>query len=97
MLRYKRRICFQVQRNGIPIRKHYLKGGVKAGITYNQSFAEAEACVASGLDYHLWRSDAYPQWLKSEVVAWHQMSGLISAHVKSAEARAVEMAGKKGK
>lgn len=98
MLRLKPRVCFRVQRNGISIRKHFLKGGVNAGITYNQSFAEAEACIAAGLDYHAWRNDFYEQDFKSEVVAWHQMKGLIEAHIKSAEAKHMEKrTGKKGK
>ena len=96
MRKLKQRACFRVQRNGIPIRTHYLKGGVRAGITYNQSYAEAEACIAAGLDYHVWRTDGYPQSFKSEVVAWHQMNSLISSHVKSAEAKQVERVGKKG-
>ena len=90
MPKKRQRICFQVRRNGTPIRNHFLKGGVKAGITFNQSYAEADACIAAGLNYHLWRTDVYPQWLKSEVVAWHQLGSLISAHVKSAEAKQLE-------
>jgi len=97
MHRLKPRRCFRVRRNGIPIRQHYLKGGVNAGISYNQSYAEAEACIAAGLDYHIWRDGGYTQQFKSEVVAWHQMSSLISSHVKSAEAKSSEKAGKKGR
>lgn len=91
------KICFQVRRNGTPIRQHFLKGGVKAGITFNQSYTEVDACIAAGLDYYLWRMDHYPVWLKAEIVVWHQMKNLINAHVKSAEAAQVERASKKGK
>lgn len=86
MLSPTRRICFNVRRNGTPIRQYFLKGGVNAGISYNQSYAEADACIAAGLDYSTWRDDGYSQELKSEVVAWHQMNGLIKAHVSAAEA-----------
>ena len=95
--RNKRRKCFGIRRNGVPIRRHHLPGGIRVGIEYNKSFAEADACIAAGLDYYEWRNDNYPQWLKSEVVAWHQMSGLIRSHVKSAEAKHSERKGKAGK
>jgi hypothetical protein len=97
MRKSKPRICFRVQRNGIPIRQHFLKGGVRAGIAYNSSFAEAEACIAANLNYYKWRLDEYPQWLKAEVVAWHQLSKLIDSHVKAAEAKHVEKMSKKGR
>ena len=93
--RNKRSKCFHVRRNGFPIRKHYLPAGINAKLTYNKSFAEADACIAAGLDYYEWRSDNYPQEFKSEVVAWHQMSLLIKAHVSSAEAKAMKKSGKK--
>lgn len=86
-----------MKRNGIPIRKHYLPGGIKAGLSYNKSYAEAEACISAGLDYHTWRSGGYTQEFKGEVTAWHQMKGLIEAHAKAAEAKAVKIRGKKGK
>jgi len=97
MLRSKQKICFGVKRNGVPIRKHYLPGGIKAGLSYNKSYAEAEACISAGLNYHMWRSDGYTQEFKGEVVAWYQMKGLIEAHVKAAEARAMKQKSKKGK
>ena len=94
----KPRICFRVLRNGIPIRRHFLPGGIGVGIEYNKSFAEVDACIAAGLDYSIWRKDEYSQSLKAEVVAWHQMSGLIRSHIKSAEAKHSEkMSKKKGK
>jgi len=64
-------------------------------VSYNKSYAEAEACITAGLDYYMWRNDDYPQDFKSEVVAWHQMKGLIKAHVSSAEAKATKSKGKK--
>jgi len=67
MLRSKQKICFGVKRNGVPIRKHYLPGGIKAGLSYNKSYAEAEACISAGLNYHMWRSDGYTQEFKGEV------------------------------
>lgn len=97
MLRNRPKICFNVRRNGTPIRKHYLPGGLKAGLSYNKSYAEAEACIAAGLDYHLWRSEGYSQEFKGEVVAWYQMSGLIEAHVKAVEAKAMKSRSKSGK
>lgn len=97
MRKSKPRICFNVRRNGIPIRDHFLAGGIKAGISHNKSYAEAEACILAGLDYYQWRIDNYPLWLKSEVIAWHQMSGLIKAHVSSAEAKYLKRKDKKGK
>lgn len=80
---YKQRICFRVRRNGTPIQDYHLAGGISAGITFNQSYAEADACIAAGLDYYLWRTGYYPQEFKSEVVVWHTMHSLIKTHVES--------------
>lgn len=79
-----------MKRHNIPIERHYLPKGINSGITFNKSFAEIEACVAAGLDYYLWRTGEYPDWLKAEVTAWHRLTGLITAHTKSAEAKEIE-------
>lgn len=84
-----------MKRHNIPIEKHYLPKGVNSGITYNKSYSEIEACVAAGLDYYLWRTNEYPDWLKAEVVTWHRLRGLVTAHQKSAEAKEIEKRSKK--
>ena len=91
-------LLFNVRRNNIPIERHFLPKGVRSGITFNKSYAEVDACIAAGLDYHKWRKNKYPPWLKAEVVVWHRNSRLIEAHSKSAESKEVDrLSKKKGK
>lgn len=86
----KRRKCFNVRRNGVPIRKYFLKPGLKVGITYERSFLEVQACIAAGLDYHKWRTEEYSPGFRAEVVAWYEMRGLIEQHVESVKNKAME-------
>lgn len=92
----KLKVRFNVRRNGHPIRKYWLRPGLKVGITYGRSFTEAQACMKAGLDYYMWRTDEYPMWFKAEVVGWYELNGLIDAHVRSVEEKAMKSR-KKGK
>ena len=95
----KRWIRFRVERHGVPIAEYGLSGksALNVGITHSNSFREIKACVAAGLDYEKWRYGGYERDFMDEVLAWHDLTGMIEAHVKDAEAVETAKQAKKGK
>ena len=88
-----------MQRHGVPIDRHGLSAGssLNVGITYADSFKEINACVAAKLDYSVWRSGGYSRSLMDEVLAWHDLSRLIEAHIEDAKAVEMKRQSKRGK
>lgn len=81
---------FGVMRNGEPIEDHVISKKVNANITYNQSYAEWEACIAANLDIERWELGTYPGWLKERAVAWHHLHNLVENNVQDAMNKAIE-------
>jgi hypothetical protein len=53
--------------------------------------------VAAGLDYSKWRDGGYERDLMDEVLAWHDLTGLINSHVEDAKAAEMKKSQKKGR
>ncbi len=85
-------------RHGVRIDQYELSGSNKldVGITFGRSFREVNACVAAGLDYSMWRYGGYQREMMDEILAWYDLTNLISAHSEDAKAASMKK-GKKGK
>ena len=90
-----RRIRFQVNRNGTPIRDAGLKDSINTGISYAMMFGEWEACVENGLDLWKWYSDEYPREFKIRVIAFNNMRKAVHSHSEDAVASYSEKKRKK--
>ena len=81
------RLLFKVTRAGMPIDEYPLKEEVNTQIQYGLRFAEIDACISAGLDLWKWDTGLYPIQLKTEVMAWRRMSGVIKLHAHDAANR----------
>lgn len=52
-------------------------------------YLEWDACVSCGLDLWMWVRGEYDDKFKVEVIAFHNMRNLVSAHTRDAEASAI--------
>ena len=71
-------------RAGSPIEDHPIKDHVNTQIQTSTRFAEIDACIASGMDWWKWETGFYAVEMKTEIVAWHRMNGLIKLHAQDA-------------
>lgn len=70
--------------------EHPLKPEVKGkahGITYDQSFDEAEAIVAAGLDLERYYLGMYSGKFVGFVLSWHRNHKLVQIHIDDANYR----------
>ena len=62
-----------------------IKNPLKTNIISSRAFEEVEACVAVGMDFERWddiRPEVtYSRELKSKVIAWYRLRGMIESHV----------------
>ena len=84
------RLPFKVTRAGMPIDEYPLKEEVDTQIQYGPRFAEIDACIAAGLDLWRWDTGIYPIQMKTEVMAWRRMSGVIKSHAHDAVNRKIK-------
>ena len=60
---------------------------VRTGITSSQGFTEWEACIAAGLNPHLWDRGVYPRRIMAKVMAWYEGHMLVEQHKQAALAK----------
>lgn len=82
----KPRLPFQVTRHGAPIQEVSLRYAINPRIGYGIKYLEWEACVDCGLDLHRWWEGGYPDDFKVHVIAFHNLRGLVRAHIEDAKA-----------
>lgn len=68
---------------------------MKTGITASGHFAQWEACIAAGLDPHLWDRGFYSKRLMAKVLAWYEGHELVEQHKQSALAEDMKRKAKK--
>ena len=74
-----------------------IRNSVRAGITYSLFYEEYDACIAAGLDVEKWEYGLYSRDFKERIIAWHQLSSLITAHSSDAEIEQSKKNAKKAK